>query len=464
NKGFHCPDGIPDINKIYVLRSDKNKAEEIFTKFSIIPQGVLIPSKDDSDKFRVYSAIPPVFNESHFYGVINFINNPSFPHNSYIHFAVLNPPGSISRSDSFMDFSVFPNKIDDTEAPVIPDNPPDLLNPPEKPAPSDVPVTSGNQGSDDNTFTPDLSDGSSGSGVGAQPSAPGGGTTGFPVINSPGDTGGVHTPADVPECKPGSPVWPDCDDQSGQTGGGSIPGGSGTGGNIPVLPDSPVISGSGGSDSPATGGSSGSPSTGGVNDSPGTDKPSSGGSGNTGVPVVVVGGGSGGGHGSEGVGHGGGNTDGDGDALLQEVKRFHADVNAALESDGSTMPQFSDKDADFSDVQKDLDKQQKEQGEAWASGADKLKSTLGSLSGSLPSTKLDMSKAVPVGITGVCRPWEFDIVIGVTNSKQFKQHVVMTQFCTWYDTYIRPFVTWVFNFLTSVAVFNILYKGLRTIN
>ncbi|MIE73104.1 hypothetical protein EL06_28055, partial [Salmonella enterica subsp. diarizonae] len=161
---------------------------------------------------------------------------------------------------------------------------------------------------------------------------------------------------------------------------------------------------------------------------------------------------------------GGGNTDGDGDALLEEVKRFHADVNAALKPDGSTMPQFSDKDADFSEVQKSLDKQEQEQSDAWVSGADKLKSTLGGISGSLPSTELDMSKAVPVGITGVCRPWEFDIVIGITDGKQFKQHVVMTQFCTWYDTYIRPFVTWAFNFLTAVAVFNILYKGLRTID
>ncbi|HFW4799850.1 TPA: hypothetical protein ACIBS5_005439 [Salmonella enterica subsp. diarizonae serovar 60-67:z35:-] len=146
------------------------------------------------------------------------------------------------------------------------------------------------------------------------------------------------------------------------------------------------------------------------------------------------------------------------------MKRFHSDVNEALKPDGSAMPQFTDKDVDFSDLQKGIDKQEKEQVDAWASGADKLKSTLGGISRSLPSTELNMSGAVPPGITGVCRPWEFDIVIGITDGKQFKQHVVMTQFCTWYDTYIRPFVTWSFNFLTAVAVFNILYKGLRTVN
>lgn len=258
---------------------------------------------------------------------------------------------------------------------------------------------------------------------GDTPVTPSGGGSGGGTVTPPdpggggGGSGGTDTPGTGSQCVPGSPGWPDCDDQSGQPGGGDKPGDSGSGG-----------------DKPGTGGSGG------------------------------AGGGAGGGHGTGGSGHGGGDTDGDGDALLQEVKRFHADVNAALKPDGSAMPQFSDKDADFSEVQKGLDKQEKEQKEAWVSGADKLKSTLGGISGSLPSTELNMSEAVPVGITGVCRPWEFDIVIGITDGKQFKQHVVMTQFCTWYDTYIRPFVTWTFNFLTAVAVFNILYKGLRTIN
>ncbi|MGL6882618.1 hypothetical protein NBB34_02625 [Salmonella sp. NW1190] len=267
-----------------------------------------------------------------------------------------------------------------------------------------TPPDTGHTGDGDTSVTPPDGGGTGGGGGG------GGGGTGGGDADGGGDGGGdtgsgVEPSFPDSHCVPGAPGWPDCDDQSGQPGGGSGGGGSGGGG---------------------TGG--------------------------------------GGGHGSGGDGHGGGDSDGDGDALLQEVKRFHADVNAALKPDGSTMPKFNDKDADFSDVQKDIDKQSQEENSSWSNQASRMENVLGSITGSLPSTELDMSKAVPQGITGVCRPWEFDIVIGITDGKQFKQHVVMTQFCTWYDTYIRPFVTWSFNFLTAVAVFNILYKGLRTIN
>ncbi|EDJ2557659.1 hypothetical protein CE665_25490 [Salmonella enterica subsp. enterica serovar Poona] len=252
----------------------------------------------------------------------------------------------------------------------------------------------------------------------------GGGTVTPPDIGGGGGggSGGTHLPDTGSQCVPGSPVWPDCDDQSGQTGGGDSSGHSGSGDDKPGSGDS-----GSGSHNPSTGGS-------------------------------------GGGHGSGGDGHGGGDTDGDGDALLQEVKRFHSDVNAALYPDVSAFPQFDDTDADFSDVQKDIDKRSDEENSSWSDEASRMENVLGSITGSLPSTNLDMSGAVPPGITGVCRPWEFDIVIGITDGKQFKQHVAMTQFCTWYDTYIRPFVTWAFNFLTAVAVFNILYKGLRTLN
>ncbi|MIE73085.1 hypothetical protein EL06_27960, partial [Salmonella enterica subsp. diarizonae] len=311
----------------------------------------------------------------------------SKPSNAYLNHIANNRP----LSPPFMDFT---QSADDSDS-----------------GDSGNPDTGDSGNPDDPSVTPP--DGGDSGGGGTVTPPDGGGSGG----GGGGDSGGTDTPDTGSQCVPGTPGWPDCDDQSGQPGGGDSSGDSGSGG-----------------DKPGTGDSGGG------------------------------GGGSGGGHGSGGDGHGGGNTDGDGDALLEEVKRFHADVNAALKPDGSTMPQFSDKDADFSEVQKSLDKQEQEQSDAWVFGADKLKSTLSGISGSLPSTELDMSKAVPVGITGVCRPWEFDIVIGITDGKQFKQHVVMTQFCTWYDTYIRPFVTWAFNFLTAVAVFNILYKGLRTID
>lgn len=273
---------------------------------------------------------------------------------------------------------------------------------------------------------PDTGDSGSGDTSVTTPGDSGHGTV-TPPHPGGGGSGGTDTPDTGSQCAPGSPGWPDCDDQSGQPGGGDNPGDSGSGGDRP---------GTGDSGSGDSGSGSGSPSTGG----------------------------SGGGHGSGGDGQGGGDTDGDGDALLQEVKRFHADVNAALHPDVSAFPQFDDTDADFSDVQKDIDKRFDEENSSWSDEASRMENVLGSITGSLPSTNLDMSGAVPPGITGVCRPWEFDIVIGITDSKQFKQHVVMNQFCTWYDTYIRPFVTWAFNFLTAVAVFNILYKGLRTLN
>lgn len=290
--------------------------------------------------------------------------------------------------------------------------------------------------------------GDTSSGGGSSPSSPdtpavtppvGGGSSGAPggmvtppSVGSGGDTGGTTgtvTPDTGSQCKAGAPGWPDCDDQSGQPGGGGDTGDTGSGGDI-------------------TGGA-GRPS-----------------SGATGAPVNPPGGSgvSGGGYGSGGSGHGGGAVDGDGDAILKEVQAFHHDVNEALKPGSSSAPDFNNKDADFSDVRKDIDKQASEQSAGWVDGANKLQSTLNGLSGSLPSTKLDMSGAVPSGITGVCRPWEFDVVIGLPGSSNFKQHVVMTQFCTWYDTYIRPFVTWSFNFLTAVAVFNILYKGLRTVS
>ncbi|MDJ6368638.1 hypothetical protein LEA60_26340, partial [Salmonella enterica] len=359
--------GVP----LRIVYHNKDVLDALKKKYDSLPSSSFVYSKSET-----YVPYKPVFNVnsySYFTGMDFFSNSA----NSYLNSARFghSPP----RPLPFMDFS---QSVDDS----------DSGNP-----------DTGDSGSGDTSVTP-----------------PGGGGTVTPPVTGGGGgggSGGTDTPDTGSQCVPGSPGWPDCDDQSGQSGGGDSSGDSGSGG-----------------DKPGTGDSGGG------------------------------GGGSGGGHGSGGDGHGGGDTDGDGDALLQEVKRFHADVNAALKPDSSAMPQFSDKDADFSDVQKDLDKQEKEQGEAWASGADKLKSTLGGISGSLPSTELDMSKAVPVGITGVCRPWEFDIVIGITDGKQFKQHVVMTQFCTWYDTYIRPFVTWAFNFLTAVAVFNILYKGLRTID
>ncbi|EJF5827079.1 hypothetical protein M8W91_001512 [Salmonella enterica] len=292
--------------------------------------------------------------------------------------------------------------------------------------PSPLPFMDFSQSADDDSGNPDDSGDSGGDvtppdpggdgGGGVTPPVPGGdGGGGGVVPPSPGGGGGTDNP-DTSQCKPGAPDWPDCDDQSGQSGGGDDSGGSDSGG-----------------DNPGTGGG--------------------------GTP-----GGGGGGHGSGGDGHGGGNTDGDGDALLEEVKRFHADVNAALNPDNVTVPDFNGKDVDLSGMQSDIDKQGEEQGAAWADGAKQLESTLNGITGNLPSTKLDMSKVIPGGIPGVCRPWEFDIVIGLPDGKQLKQHVVMTDFCTWYDTYIRPFVTWVFNFITAVAVFNILYKGLRTIS
>ncbi|ECG5640450.1 hypothetical protein E1K64_01515 [Salmonella enterica subsp. enterica serovar Poona] len=354
---------------------------------------------------HIVSDVQPVFNESHFLGVVNFLNSVDlheFPHNSYVHAAAfLSPSTPLNPVDSFMDFSLFPNKPDESTPPVIPDKPPVTPdNPPDKPGSPDKPGDSGGGGA----VTPP---GGGGSGGGMVPPPSGG-----------GDTGGTDTPGGGSQCTPGAPGWPDCDDQSGQPGGGDKPGGSGSGGDSPG----------------------------------GTDKPG-------GSP-----GGSGGGHGTGGDGHGGGSVDGDGDALLKEVQAFHRDVNEALKPPSGSGPDFTDKDADFSDVKKDMDKQATEQSQAWSAGADRLKSVLGSVSGSLPSTQLDMTQAVPSGITGVCRPWEFDIVMGLPDGKQFKQHVVMTQFCTWYDTYIRPFVTWTFNFLTGIAVFNILYKGLRTVN
>ncbi|ELU1308780.1 hypothetical protein SBJ58_000397 [Salmonella enterica] len=279
---------------------------------------------------------------------------------------------------------------------------------------SDNPVNPDDSGSgnpDSGSGNPDtgtVNPGSGGDSGGGTVPSPGGGGGG-------GDTGGTDNPGDTSQCVPGAPGWPDCDDQSGQPGGGDNPGDSGTGG----------------------------------------DKPGGGG----GTP-----GGGGGGHGSGGDGHGGGNTDGDGDALLKEVQQFHADVNAALNPDNVKVPDFNDKDVDLSGLQSDIDKQGEAQGAAWADASKQLESTLNGITGNLPSTKLDMSKVIPGGIPGVCRPWEFDIVIGLPDGKQLKQHVVMSDFCTWYDSYIRPFVTWVFNFLTAVAVFNILYKGLRTIN
>ncbi|EIN7839420.1 hypothetical protein LPF32_000761 [Salmonella enterica] len=274
---------------------------------------------------------------------------------------------------------------------------------------SDNPGSGDSDNPDTGTVTPPGGGGDSGGGT-VPPDGGGGGGGGG------GDTGGTDNPGDTSQCAPGAPGWPDCDDQSGQPGGGDNPGDSGTGG----------------------------------------DKPGGGGGGTPG--------GGGGGHGSGGDGHGGGNTDGDGDALLEEVKRFHADVNAALNPDNVTVPDFDGKDVDLSGMQSDIDKQGEEQGAAWADASKQLESTLNGITGNLPSTKLDMSKVIPGGIPGVCRPWEFDIVIGLPDGKQLKQHVVMSDFCTWYDSYIRPFVTWVFNFLTAVAVFNILYKGLRTIN
>ncbi|ELF4293445.1 hypothetical protein RNF80_003003 [Salmonella enterica] len=269
---------------------------------------------------------------------------------------------------------------------------------------------SGSGNPDTGTVTPPGGGGDSGGGT-VPPDGGGGGGGG-----GGGDTGGTDNPGDTSQCAPGAPGWPDCDDQSGQPGGGDNPGDSGTGG----------------------------------------DKPGGGGGGTPG--------GGGGGHGSGGDGHGGGNTDGDGDALLEEVKRFHADVNAALNPDNVTVPEFDAIDVDLSGMQSDIDRIGDEQGAAWADASKQLESTLNGITGNLPSTKLDMSKVIPGGIPGVCRPWEFDVVIGLPDGKQLKQHVVMSDFCTWYDSYIRPFVTWVFNFLTAVAVFNILYKGLRTIN
>ncbi|HDP0318543.1 TPA: hypothetical protein P5S08_003733 [Salmonella enterica subsp. enterica serovar Concord] len=257
--------------------------------------------------------------------------------------------------------------------------------------------------------------GGSGGGSGGSGGDSGGGT----VTPPGGDSGGSGS------CVPGSPGWPGCDDQPGQPG------------------------------EPGGGGSSGGDKPG------GTDKP--GGGSGPGGDVGGGGSGTGGGHGTGGDGHGGGDTDGDGDALLREVQQFHKDMNAVLNQDVHA-PDFDKSDTDLSGVQSDMDKILSDEKSGWDAAGTDLQNKLNGVAGALPSTKINIDKAVPVGITGVCRPWEFDIVIGLPDNTQLKQHVVLSEFCRWYDAYIRPYVTWVFNFLTGIAVFNIGYKGMRTIN
>ncbi|EJB5665422.1 hypothetical protein MSU33_000702 [Salmonella enterica] len=390
-----------------IVYHDTTLGDKLSNIWYYLPEDTFVYSKDSK-----YSPFKPSFNMDAFFNFIFnqydsgqglFGNNASGNKYLYIRSALFNKV-QWNYSPLFMDFNL--NVPDDTES----DNPDD--------SGSDNP-DSGSGNPDTGTVTPPGGGGDTGGGV--VPS-PGGGDSGGGTVppdgggGGGGDTGGTDNPGDTSQCAPGAPGWPDCDDQSGQPGGGDNPGDSGTGG----------------------------------------DKPGGGGGGTPG--------GGGGGHGSGGDGHGGGNTDGDGDALLEEVKRFHADVNAALNPDNVKVPDFNDKDVDLSGLQSDIDKQGEDQGAAWADASKQLESTLNGITGNLPSTKLDMSKVIPGGIPGVCRPWEFDIVIGLPDGKQLKQHVVMSDFCTWYDSYIRPFVTWVFNFLTAVAVFNILYKGLRTIN
>ncbi|ELX5457627.1 hypothetical protein SJ030_000429 [Salmonella enterica] len=373
----------PGETNIKIVYHNKAILDDLISRYYHLPDSSFIYSESDT-----YEPLKVDFNTS---SAAYFTGNDFFTKrgNSYLAAARYgrNPPVPLP----FMDFS---QSADDDSG-----NPDDSGS--DNPGSGD----SGNPG-DTGTVTPPGGGGDSGGGV-VPP--PGGGGSG-----GGGDGGGTDNPGDTSQCAPGAPGWPDCDDQSGQPGGGDNPGDSGTGG----------------------------------------DKPGGGG-----TP-----GGSGGGHGSGGDGHGGGNTDGDGDALLEEVKRFHADVNAALNPDNVTVPDFNGQDVDLSGMQSDIDKQGDEQGAAWVDGAKKLESTLNGITGNLPSTKLDMSRVIPGGIPGVCRPWEFDIVISLPDGKQLKQHVVMSDFCTWYDSYIRPFITWVFNFITAVAVFNILYKGLRTIN
>ncbi|ELG3534910.1 hypothetical protein RN068_004764 [Salmonella enterica] len=383
-----------------IVYHDESLANKLTYIWPDLPESTFVYSKESryapfKPSFNMQAFLNFIFNQYNTsYGL--FSNTNAFNYR-YIRSALFNKV-QWNNSPLFMDFNL---NVPDTTEPDEPDDKPGDSG-------SDNP-DSGNPG-DTGTVTPPVGGGGTGGGV-VPPSGGGGGSGGG---GDGGDTGGTDNPGDTSQCAPGAPGWPDCDDQSGQPGGGDNPGDSGTGG----------------------------------------DKPGGGG-----TP-----GGIGGGHGSGGSGHGGGNTDGDGDALLKEVQQFHADVNAALNPDNVTVPDFDGKDVDLSGMQSDIDKQGDEQGAAWADGAKQLESKLNGITGSLPSTKLDMSRVIPGGIPGVCRPWEFDIVIDLPDGKQLKQHVVMSDFCTWYDTYIRPFFTWVFNFITAVAVFNILYKGLRTIN
>lgn len=383
NVNKHCDfNGHPG-KVVYFDKSLSDKINSIWQSL----HDIIVYSKDPK-----YSPFKPTFNidaflKFSFYGLFSN-DNPGYV---YLSSATNNRPAWSSNQAMrpFMDFNL---NVSDT---------------------GNSGDDSGGSGDSGGDVTPPDPGGDGGGGV--TPPVPGGDGGGI-VPPSPGGGGGGTDNPDISQCKPGAPDWPDCDDQSGQSGGGDDSGGSDSGG-----------------DNPGTGGG--------------------------GTP-----GGGGGGHGSGGDGHGGGNTDGDGDALLKEVQQFHADVNAALNPDNVKVPDFDDKDVDLSGLQSDIDKQGEEQGAAWADASKQLESTLNGITGNLPSTKLDMSKVIPGGIPGVCRPWEFDIVIGLPDGKQLKQHVVMSDFCKWYDSYIRPFVTWVFNFITAVAVFNILYKGLRTIS
>ena len=240
----------------------------------------------------------------------------------------------------------------------------------------------------------------------------------------------------------------------GSSGGGSSGGGSSGGGSSG--------GGSSGGGSSGGGSSGGGSSGGGSSGGGGSDSGSGGGA--TGGGDSGTGNGTGGGSGTGGDGTGGGNTDGDGD-LLGELKAFHRSFKDSLIIDDK-LPDYDKSDLDFSDFTDSTNGYLDNIEKSFNSSLPSYKSSYDSLKKYVPdmSLKLDGINNSMAGITGVCRPITFDLTLGLAENKTLHKTVVLTDFCIWYDQNIRGFVTWVFKFMTAVAVYFIVVRGLQKVN
>ncbi|ENG0696735.1 hypothetical protein ABSZ42_004886, partial [Salmonella enterica subsp. enterica serovar Newport] len=188
---------IPGVYKkiVYHNKDILNKLKE---KFNNLPSSAFVYS--ESEFYVPYKSVFNVNTFSYFTSMDFFHNNA----NSYLNSARfgLNPP----RPLPFMDFS---QSADDSDS-----------------GDSGNPDTgdSGSGNPDDPSVTPPGGGDSGGGGTVTPPVTGGGGSGG----GGGGDSGGTDTPDTGSQCVPGTPGWPDCDDQSGQPGGGDSSGDSGS--------------------------------------------------------------------------------------------------------------------------------------------------------------------------------------------------------------------------------------------